>query len=92
MGVHDAVYDNQNGKVESLGANKYRLKVDITGAAGVQGQRGEYWWTVALIQISPSYADLGQQAPPARLRFEPKDSGGSGGSRGGGDSGGVGVN
>jgi hypothetical protein len=90
MGVHDAVYDNQHGNVESLGVNKYRLRVDITGAAGVQGVRGEYWWTVALVQTSPSYADLGQQAPPARMRFEPKSSG-DGGGGGGGSSGGVGI-
>lgn len=92
MGVHDAVYDNQHGNIESLGKNKYRLKVDITGAAGVQGLRGEYWWTVALVQVSPNYADLGQEAPPARMRFEPKgnsDGGGGGGSSG--SSGGVGV-
>lgn len=92
MGVHDAVYDNQHGAIESLGENKYRLRVDITGAAGVQGVRGEYWWTVALVQISPSYADLGQQAPPARMRFEPKNSGGDGGGGDGGSSGGVGIN
>ncbi|MBE7552818.1 MAG: ATP-binding protein [Anaerolineales bacterium] len=90
MGVHDAVYDNQHGAIESLGENKYRLRVDITGAAGVQGVRGEYFWTVALVQTSPSYADLGRQAPPARMRFEPKNSSDGGG--GGGSSGSVGVN
>lgn len=87
MGVHDAVFDNQNGKIESLGENKYRLRVDITGAAGVQGYRGEYSWTVALVQISPAYTDLGLQAPPMLMRFEPKDGGGSGGNSG--DSGGA---
>jgi hypothetical protein len=91
MGVHDAVYDNQHGNIESLGENKYRLTVDITGAAGVQGVRGEYLWTVALVQTSPSYADLGQQAPPARMRFEPKTSSDGGGGDGGGGSGGGGV-
>lgn len=90
MGVHDAVYDDEQGNIESLGENKYRLRVDITGAAGVQGVRGEYWWTVALVQTGPTYADLGQQAPPARMRFEPKNSGGGGGD--GSSSGSVGVN
>jgi hypothetical protein len=69
-GVHDAVQDNQNGKVVALGNSTYRLTVDITNAYGVQGRGGEYLWTVALVQISPEYQDLGKQATPGRLRFE----------------------
>jgi hypothetical protein len=53
------------------------LNVDIRDAAGVGGRSGEYWWTVALVQISPDYQDLGQQASPARLHFEAGDEGGT---------------
>jgi hypothetical protein len=74
-GIHDAVLDNQNGTIKSNGANEYRLSVDIRSAAGVQGQSGTYLWTVALVQINPNYADLGQQAPPAQLRFDASGSG-----------------
>jgi len=81
-GVHDAVQDNLNGKVVALGNNTYRLTVDITDAYGVQGQSGEYLWTVALVQISPEYRDLGKEATPGRLRFE---------AGGGGDDGGGGL-
>ncbi len=84
-GVHDAVQDNHNGRVVALGNSTYRLAVDITDAYGVQGRGGEYLWTVALVQISPEYRDLGKQAIPGRLRFE-ADSGdddGGGGLIGG---------
>jgi hypothetical protein len=80
-GVHNAVEDNKNGKIISLGNDTYRLDVDIRDAYGVQGRSGEYLWTVALVQISPEYEDLGTQAPPGRLRFE---AGGDGGGDGGG--------
>jgi hypothetical protein len=69
-GVHNAVEDNQNGKVVALANNTYRLTVDITDAYGVQGRSGEYLWTVVLVQISPEYRDLGKQATPGHLRFE----------------------
>jgi hypothetical protein len=69
VGVHDAVMDNQNGNVKRIGENTYRLSVDIKGTPGVVGHNGEYLWTVALVQISPTYADSGQQAPPAHFRF-----------------------
>ncbi len=68
-GAHDAVLDNQNGNIKSIGDNKYRLSINIRGAAGVQGRSGEYLWTVALVQISPKYEDLGQQALPTHLRL-----------------------
>jgi hypothetical protein len=82
--VHNAVLDNQNDNVRNLGSNQYRLSTDIKEAAGVRGRTGIYWWTVALVQISPAYADLGQQADPARLRFQAEGTGG-------GDDGGGGI-
>jgi hypothetical protein len=94
VGAHDAVLDNQNGNVKSLGENKYALNTNIKDAAGVKNRAGEYLWTVAFVQISPAYADLGQQASPARLRFEVAGGGGGGGGgggSGGGGGGGVGV-
>jgi tetratricopeptide (TPR) repeat protein len=90
-GVHDAVLDNQNGNIKSMGGSKYRFSIDIRDAAGVRGLSGEYLWTVALVQISPEYQDLGQQAEPARLRFEAGGGGGGGGGDGGGGGGGVGI-
>jgi hypothetical protein len=91
-GAHDAVSDNQNGNIKSVGENKYSLNTNIKDAAGVKNRGGEYLWTVALVQISPAFADLGQQATPARLRFEVAGGGGGGGSGGGGGGGGgVGV-
>jgi hypothetical protein len=80
------VLDNQNGNVRNLGGNQYRLDADIKQAAGVRGRTGTYWWTVALVQISPAYADLRQQAQPAQLRFEAEGAGGDGG-----DGGGIGI-
>jgi hypothetical protein len=87
-GVHNAVLDNQNGTVKSLGNNKYALDVNIKDAAGILGNSGEYLWTVALVRISPKYRDLAQQAPPGRLLFAAPGSGGGGKGDGGG---GVGI-
>lgn len=75
-GVHNAVLDNQNGTIEALGNNTYRLVADISQAEGVKNQRGEYYWTVMLVQIEPEYRELGIQAEPGRLRFEPPGSSG----------------
>ncbi|MBI1881889.1 MAG: serine/threonine protein kinase [Chloroflexi bacterium] len=80
-GAHNAVLDNQQGHIERIGENKYRLNIDIQDAYSVRRRTGQYFWTVALVRISPNYADLGQQAEPSYLRFEAggknyKDNGG----------------
>ena len=86
-GAHDAVIDNQQGRIEQIGENTYRLTIDITRAVGVRERTGEYLWTVALVQISPEYADLGLLADPGRLRFEaPGGSAGNTTNNGGGSS------
>jgi hypothetical protein len=74
-GVHDSRQDNLDGKIIALGENTYQFSVDISEAAGVRGANGYYLWTVALVQFSPDYKDLGIQAEPELLLFE----GGSGG-------------
>jgi hypothetical protein len=90
-GVHDAVLDNRQGRVQHLGNDTYRLSADIANTPGVLNRRGEYNWTVILIELEP-YRDLGIQAPPAVLRFEPPGGGGGGRDRdggGGGDPGSI---
>lgn len=82
-GVHDAVLDNRQGKIQRLGNDTYRLIADIANTPGVLNRRGEYNWTVILIQLEP-YRELGVQAPPAILRFEPPGGGGGGGGKDGG--------
>jgi hypothetical protein len=84
-GAHNAIQDNQQGQIEQLGDNEYRLNINIRKAFGVRERTGKYLWTVALVQISPTYANLGQQAEPAYLRFE------AGGFDGKGGGSGVGV-
>lgn len=69
-GVHDAVQDNLQGRVERMGKNTYRLSVNIQDAFGVRRRTGKYLWTVALVRIRPAYADLERQAEPTYLRFE----------------------
>jgi hypothetical protein len=91
VGAHNAVLDNQNGSVKSLGDNTYQLDTNIIDAYGVQGHSGEYLWTVALVRISPDYADLGVAAPPSHLLFAAPGGSGGGGKDGGGGGGGVGV-
>lgn len=83
-GAHDAVADNLESRIIDMGNDTYSLEINITGAAGVQNQSGEYFWTVSLIDVSPSYRDLGIQAVPSRLRL---DVGGDDGGGGGGDDG-----
>lgn len=93
-GVHNAILDNQNGNIKSLGNNQYELDINIKDAAGVLNNSGEYLWTVALVRISPKYRDMEQQASPGRFLFAaPGGSGGGGdkGDGGGGGGGGVGI-
>jgi serine/threonine protein kinase len=85
VGAHDAVQDNQQGRIEQIGENTYRLTINIRQASGVRERTGRYLWTVVLVQISPNYADLGRQARPANLRFE------AGGDSNDEDIGGVGI-
>ncbi len=88
-GAHDAVLDNQQGHVKSLGDNRYRLNTDIAYASGVQNRAGEYLWTVALVRVDPAYEDLGIQAAPAHLMFggAKDDSNDDNGDNGGGGPG-----
>jgi hypothetical protein len=88
-GVHDALLDNKEGAVQALDNNTYRLVVDISEAPGVRLRRGEYNWTVVLVQLEPEYKDLGVQASAGRLRFEPPGTGNGGGDGGGNDGGGT---
>jgi hypothetical protein len=69
-GVHDAVLDNREGRVQRVGENTYRLTVDITDAPGVARRSGQYQWTVVLVRVSPDYQDLGTRAEPASFVFE----------------------
>jgi hypothetical protein len=86
QGAHDALLDQKEGRIERIGENKYRLKIDIRQAAGVRDRTGIYLWTVALVQLHPTYSDFGIQAQPTHLRFE------AGGKDGGGDNpDGVGI-
>ncbi len=71
-GVHDAVLDRREDRIEFLGSNRYQLKVgNIRYAQGVLGREGIYNWTVAVVRVSPAYADFGLQAVPARFLYEP---------------------
>ena len=83
LGAHDAVADNQNGRVMALGNGRYAAQLDISYAAGVQGRPGDYVWAVQLVQIQPNYAGTGIQSQPAPLRYE-AGGGGGGGNYGGG--------
>jgi tetratricopeptide (TPR) repeat protein len=91
-GAHNAVLDNQNGNVASLGKNRYRLRTDITDAAGVRARSGTYLWTVALVRLVPEYEDLDLQAEPREMQFAgPNQGGGGSGDGANGGGGGVGI-
>ncbi|MCB0208928.1 MAG: AAA-like domain-containing protein [Anaerolineae bacterium] len=91
-GVHNAVLDNQNGTVKKVGSDTYQLTTDISGAAGVQTTSGVYNWTVAVVRISPDYADIGEVANSVQMRYAaPGPKGGGGDGKGGGGGKGVGI-
>ena len=69
FGVHDAILDNREGRIERIGENTYRLTVDIADTPGVERRSGQYLWTVLLVRVSPQYEDLGTQAEPATFTF-----------------------
>lgn len=85
-GAHNALLDQKEGRIERISDHKYRLIIDIRQAAGVRDRTGIYLWTIALVQLHPTYMDYGLQAQPTRLRFE---AGGKDGGKGG--PGGVGI-
>jgi hypothetical protein len=65
-GVHDAVADHRNGVVKLTRANEYRLDIPLLGnLPAVSGTSGDYYWSVSLIQVSPSYHNFGRQADPS---------------------------
>ena len=50
---------------------------DVGGAYSVQqGGAGEYWWTVALVQLDP-YQRIGPEAPPQKVIVSLPGGGGS---------------
>jgi hypothetical protein len=66
-GVHDAVLDNKNGAIKSINGNEYQLDIpflynlpSVTGTA-------HYWWTVAIVQIEPTYYNFERKADPIRF-------------------------
>lgn len=64
-GVHDAVADNKNGVIKLMGQNEYELDVPFLHNLPAVTGSGNYWWTVALVEIEPSYRDFGRQATPS---------------------------
>jgi hypothetical protein len=65
-GVHDAVADHHNGVVKLTRANEYRLDIpQLSNLPGVSGNSGDYYWTVSLVQVTPTYRDFGRQADPS---------------------------
>jgi hypothetical protein len=72
--------DNQNGNIKKVGEHRYELDTNITDAMGIGGLTGTYNWTVAIVQINPSYKDLGRQAEAGTLRFDAGQDDGNGGN------------
>lgn len=90
LGAHDAALDNKNGRVKALPQNIYSLDLNISGAAGVRYRSGDYWWTILLVKIAPTYQEIGIQASPGLLCLAVSNhkKGGGRDSGGGGDGGG----
>lgn len=67
-GVHDAIKDNLNGEIKQNSPGTYSLYVaNMSVAPSVQGRSGEYFWTVILVKIRPTYEETGLQANPQRF-------------------------
>ena len=64
-GVHDAVADNRNGVIKVVGPSEYELDVPFLHNLPAVTGSGNYWWTVALVEVAPSYRDFGRQATPS---------------------------
>lgn len=69
----------------------YAVAIPVEGAYSAQLHGGgDYWWTVAVVQLAP-YQRIGQEAPPRRLTYtipgpsgSDQDHNGSGGGSNGG--------
>ncbi len=67
-GVHDAVKDNLNGEIRRNSPNTYSLHVsNMQDTPSVQGHSGEYFWTVILVKLRPTYEETDLQANPQRF-------------------------
>lgn len=67
-GVHDAIQDNLNGEIKRNSSSTYSLHVtNILATPSVQERPGEYFWTVVLVRIRPSYEETNLQASPKRF-------------------------
>lgn len=67
-GVHDAIQDNLNGEIRQNSPNTYSLHVaKMSVTPSVQGRSGEYFWTVVLVKIRPTYEETSLQANPQRF-------------------------
>jgi hypothetical protein len=67
-GVHDAVKDNLNGEIKRNSPNTYSLHVsNMQETPSVQGHSGEYFWTVILVKLRPTYEETDLHAKPQRF-------------------------
>lgn len=67
-GVHDAVKDNLNGEIKRNSPNTYSLHVsNMQDTPSVQGHSGEYFWTVILVKLRPTYEETDLRANPQRF-------------------------
>jgi len=68
QGIHDAILDNETGRIQKSGEGIYQLTVQgLQYAPSVSGVEGNYFWTVTIIQIAPEYRTTAIQAEPAKF-------------------------
>jgi serine/threonine protein kinase len=71
LGVHDAVASKQNGSLRLVAPSTYQLSVLYSHSLpSVQGQSGDYYWSISIVEIAPVYRDLGQEQEVGRFRLE----------------------
>ncbi len=66
-GAFGAVLTKQEMVLQNGG---YILSFDVTGSYSVnRHNNGEYFWSVAVVEIEPSYRDIGIESDPRSLRI-----------------------
>ncbi len=61
------------GAAEPTTASELRINVDdAAGVRATQQAAGDYWWTVAVVRVSPTYVKIGNEAPPRRFKYTPQ--------------------
>jgi len=79
--THFGAFDAREITKQPNADGQYSLTLDLSAAASVtkHGNSGDYFWSVAIVQIDPEYQDLNLETEPRSIQINVFGGGGGGG-------------